>query len=70
MYNSLNTMKIMEKKNYIAPEIRNVVCESEEMIAASQYQLNKDADSQNIKITDEEANEFTSRRFSSWDDEE
>lgn len=69
MYNSLNTMKIMEKKNYIAPEIRNVVCESEEMIATSI--LDKSADSQAITVsTEEEATEFTSRRFSSWDDEE
>lgn len=69
MYNSLNTMKIMEKKNYIAPEIRNVVCESEDMIATSI--LDKSADTQKITVsTEEEATEFTSRRFESWDDEE
>jgi hypothetical protein len=62
-------MKIMEKKNYIAPEIRNVVCESEEMIAVSKFQTGEKA--QSLTPTDEEfGGEFQSRRNTTWDDEE
>lgn len=59
----------MEKKNYIAPEIRNVVCESVDMIAASILDQGKSTQSITVS-TEEEATEFTSRRFESWDDEE
>jgi hypothetical protein len=62
-------MKIMEKKNYIAPEIRNVVCESVDMIASSILDQSKSTQSITVS-TEEEADEFTSRRFDSWMDEE
>ncbi len=65
-------MKIMEKKNYIAPTMRNLVCESEDVIADSRFDYdstNPDAP-KSLTPTDTEYNgEFGSRSYGLWDEE-
>lgn len=57
------------KKNYISPEAIVASVALPQMIAASQF--TEDVDSQNITMSDEETDEFTSRRRRGvWDDEE
>ncbi len=58
----------MKKNYYIAPDIRNVACEGEEMIATSI--LDPTSDNPSVTVSEEEYNgEFTTRR-SFWDDED
>lgn len=60
----------MKKNYYIAPEIRNIGYESEEMIAASQFGTATD-DPKSLTVTNDEwDSEFQSRRNTTWDDEE
>ena len=59
---------MMKKKYYIAPDIRTLACESEEMIASSVFNT-EDAE-QSITFSDETTNEFTSRRIDLWEDEQ
>ena len=62
-------MMIMKKNAYIAPDLRNLVCESEQMIAASNEQFNQEEDSQNVILKqDEFSGAFSSRGL--WTDDE
>lgn len=58
-------MKIM-KKTYLAPVIMTMTIEVHQMICGSQ--LNPDANSQSIKVSDEVVDEFTAR--GGWFDED
>ena len=57
----------MKKNYYIAPDIRGVAIESEDMIAASVF--NTEDDTQSITISEEQTDVFTSRRGNIWDEE-
>lgn len=68
MYNAKKRMKTMNKKFYIAPIARSVVYDDELLQTGSIF--DESADSQSIVVSEEEANEFTSRRgFGLWDEE-
>lgn len=56
------------KKTYFSPETILMQIELHQMVAASTF--NATDDTQTISISDEEVNEFTSRRRSVWEDEE
>lgn len=57
------------KKEYIAPMSSCHTVQIGSIMGQSQFETGKS--SQNITVTEEEANEFTSRRRrSQWDDEE
>lgn len=56
------------KKKYFSPETILMQVELHQMVAAST--LSTTGDTQTISISDEEVNEFTSRRRSVWEDEE
>jgi len=59
----------MNKNYYIAPDIRDLACEEEQMVCASRLG-NPSDDSQSVTVTDDEYNgEFRSRR-SIWGDDE
>ncbi len=58
------------KKEYIAPTSSCHMVQLGSMIAQSRFQ-NGQQDPQKVTVTEEETNEFTSRRrHSQWDDEE
>ena len=60
----------MKKNAYIAPDLRNQVCESEQMIAASNEQFNQKEDSQNVILKqDEFSGAFSSRGLWTEDEE-
>lgn len=56
------------KKKYFSPETILMQVELHQMVAAST--LSTTGDTQTVSISEEEVNEFTSRRRSVWDDEE
>lgn len=61
-------MTIMKKKVYIAPCVKSIAY-AEELMEAASALLPSGGDSQQIKVTEEEAEEFTSRAGTLWDDE-
>lgn len=62
-------MTIMKKKVYIAPCVKSIAY-AEELMEAASALLPGGGDSQQIVVsTDEEAEEFTSRAGTLWDDE-
>lgn len=56
------------KKKYFSPETILMQIELHQMVAAST--LSTTGDTQTVSISEEEVDEFTSRRRSVWDDEE
>jgi len=57
------------KKKYISPNSYSLEAETTNILKASQLDPNADGN-QSIIFSDEEADEFTSRRHNVWEDED